>query len=325
MTGQPRCPRVVRSAVEPQSDPEAYRSTLRYDFLYSCAYCTMAELEAQGIGYQIDHYLPTSARPDLRADYRNLMYSCAHCNRLKSGFCPDEEDEGRGNRVLRPDRDFPEDHMEPRGLRLTPKTQTGQFNIDLLLLNRQPLRRLREARQRYSQAREAIAWGMVELRKLSLDQVPKRHRGALFSLRREAQAIDEELDSRLRDYIREHTRSSLLDEDPNHPTQLAQRREALHEMGVVFPRQASSSAQKSESRPSRKKRGKKRTRRRDGRRRWGRHTESASGLCDGMLRFRVCCEGLPCRGVGKGLSSPTQIASLPLRTVSPPRGSRRDD
>jgi len=266
MTGRQRRPRVVRSEVEPQSDPEAYRGALRYDFLYSCAYCTIAESEAKGVGYQIDHYLPTSVRPDLRADYQNLMYSCAQCNRLKSDFCPNEEDQKRGNYVLRPDRDFPEDHMEPQGSELSPKTPTGIFNIEFLLLNRQSLRRLRDARQRYWRAREVVAGGLAELRAVSLDQLPRQHRGALLRLRRDAQRIDDDLDRRLRDYIREYTQSSLLDEDPERKARLARRRNALRDMGVIFPRESSRPSRKTGARPSSGKRGKKKPRRRRGKR-----------------------------------------------------------
>lgn len=34
-------------------------------------------------GYQIDHFVPQKLRPDLRADYDNLLYLCAACNNLK--------------------------------------------------------------------------------------------------------------------------------------------------------------------------------------------------------------------------------------------------
>jgi hypothetical protein len=34
-------------------------------------------------GYQIDHFVPQKIRPDLRADYDNLLYLCAACNNLK--------------------------------------------------------------------------------------------------------------------------------------------------------------------------------------------------------------------------------------------------
>ncbi len=35
-------------------------------------------------GFQIDHFIPQKLRPDLAADYDNLVYLCPSCNNLKS-------------------------------------------------------------------------------------------------------------------------------------------------------------------------------------------------------------------------------------------------
>lgn len=34
-------------------------------------------------GFQIDHFVPQKLRPDLDADYDNLLYLCSACNNLK--------------------------------------------------------------------------------------------------------------------------------------------------------------------------------------------------------------------------------------------------
>jgi len=41
-------------------------------------------------GYQIDHFIPQKLRPNLRADYDNLLYLCPSCNSLKgASLLPD--------------------------------------------------------------------------------------------------------------------------------------------------------------------------------------------------------------------------------------------
>ena len=81
-------PLVVRSSHGPVSNYREYIEILREDFFYLCAYCTLMEAEAQGIRFEIDHYEPVSARPELKNDYNNLMYSCEICNGRKSDRYP---------------------------------------------------------------------------------------------------------------------------------------------------------------------------------------------------------------------------------------------
>src|SRR4051812_645405 len=81
---------VQRSQVAPDLPYGAYRQVIRYDFFYTCAYCTMSEAEAQAIRFCIDHYEPRSARPDLERNYTNLMYACDECNMRKGDRCPPE-------------------------------------------------------------------------------------------------------------------------------------------------------------------------------------------------------------------------------------------
>lgn len=66
-------------------DYRRYRPWLRDEFCFRCVYCLNRErwMDVRR-GYQIDHFVPQKLRPDLRADYDNLLYLCAACNSLKS-------------------------------------------------------------------------------------------------------------------------------------------------------------------------------------------------------------------------------------------------
>jgi hypothetical protein len=66
------------------ADYSRYRPWLRDEFCFRCVYCLNRErwIDTRR-GYQIDHFVPQKLRPDLRADYDNLLYLCAACNNLK--------------------------------------------------------------------------------------------------------------------------------------------------------------------------------------------------------------------------------------------------
>jgi hypothetical protein len=66
------------------ADYRRYRPWLRDEFSFRCVYCLNRErwMDVRR-GYQIDHFVPQKIRPDLRADYDNLLYLCAACNNLK--------------------------------------------------------------------------------------------------------------------------------------------------------------------------------------------------------------------------------------------------
>lgn len=143
---------VLRSPVEAKANYLNYRETLRFDFWYSCAYCSISEVEAGGIGFQIDHYWPTTYKPKLKNDYNNLMWSCQICNRYKSGYYPEEDGLSKGNVILRPDEEDPREHLKLEKYSLESKTHKGEFNIHFLDLNRLQLRRLRKIREKLSQS-----------------------------------------------------------------------------------------------------------------------------------------------------------------------------
>src|SRR5437867_7422435 len=151
-------PVVVRKDVLQRANYRDYQDDLREDFLFSCAYCALTETEAQGIGFNIDHYMPQKHYPALAATYGNLMWSCRTCNGLKKDY-PEAGRIVGERRVIKVDAENPRQHLMLDGDsdRLAHRTPTGEFNIRFLLLNRASLRRLREMRRRLSECAEFIA------------------------------------------------------------------------------------------------------------------------------------------------------------------------
>jgi len=65
---------------------ESYRPWLRDEFTFRCMYCLKRETWGQVTGdFDIDHFQPQRLRPDLHADYANLVYACRRCNGVKQG------------------------------------------------------------------------------------------------------------------------------------------------------------------------------------------------------------------------------------------------
>lgn len=91
MTGKPKhLPRIQRrSTYGTYSYYRGYRSEIREDCQYRCAYC---DLHEQDIGSErsmsIDHFRPKSKYPSLEHDPQNLVWSCIECNRLKKDDWP---------------------------------------------------------------------------------------------------------------------------------------------------------------------------------------------------------------------------------------------
>jgi hypothetical protein len=64
---------------------DSYRPWLRDEFTFRCAYCLKREQWGHETGeFDIDHFQPQRLRPDLSADYENLVYACRRCNSAKS-------------------------------------------------------------------------------------------------------------------------------------------------------------------------------------------------------------------------------------------------
>ncbi len=88
------------------SDYTRHRPLLRHDFQHRCAYCLTHEHFLGGeSGFEIDHYRPLNGpygRPDLKAAYTNLYWSCGECNSNKGDTWPCPEDYEQGIRFIDP-------------------------------------------------------------------------------------------------------------------------------------------------------------------------------------------------------------------------------
>ncbi len=102
MTYQFRKHMIKRNCDSKYNDYHAYKEYLKIDFKNRCAYCNMHDNWIMPLPFQIDHYIPRAKfeqakRHDLDCDYRNLMYSCPICNRLKSDVFDGEISEDKIN------------------------------------------------------------------------------------------------------------------------------------------------------------------------------------------------------------------------------------
>lgn len=227
-------PVVIRSEVPPLRYA-AYREYLRADFFFSCAYCSIAEFEAAGIGFQIDHYVPQNSAPTLVDDYSNLMWCCQHCNRAKSAVWPSPAQQAQGFRYVRPDVDDPAEHFDVASFRLIAKTKPGEFTLEVLFLNRPSLKTLRKARDRLKYSTEAILAGLQRLSGVGLDRLKPEARERFAKARRDVAAQFEGLSSAevSKRVVKVLNHSPLLDPDPEVNGRNARRREYLRSLGAV--------------------------------------------------------------------------------------------
>lgn len=233
-------PLVERSNVPEVAAYGEYKRYLRYDFYYSCAYCTMTEAEAKAIRFTIDHYEPQSAMPELVKDYGNLMYACEECNSRKGDLTPPASARSHGFRFFRPDEDLHADHfrlemvgdsIEVRGL-----TPVGEFSIDGVDLNRSSLRRLRAIRASMLECHSFLAHGIAGLKSFPIDRLPMTIKGkAVNAIARTVafvEGVEEEIDSVLRDYAK----SELIDlDDDEAKGRTAERSKRMKALKVIHP------------------------------------------------------------------------------------------
>ena len=228
---------IVRSNVPPSRPYPEYKAWLRYDFYFSCAYCTMSEAEAQAIRFTIDHYEPKTARPDLENEYGNLMYCCDECNIRKGNRYPPPNARTSGVRFFRPDSDSREEHFKLNGVRLEGLTTTGSFTIDAIDLNRLGLRTLRQIRERLAQSTEQILRGISALKRCPIDRLPLPLRSRAVQYIKQAVSVEQELTKAIEHVLREAARSPLLEQEADEELQQrAQERKArLSEMEALYP------------------------------------------------------------------------------------------
>jgi hypothetical protein len=226
---------VIRSDVQKKKNYADYRDDLRFDFWYSCAYCNLCESEAMGIGFEIDHYLPTEHFQQLVSDYNNLFWSCEKCNNYKSDYFPDKEQIDKGNYIIRADEDDQSNHMYLENYIMKQKTGTGNFNIEILILNRKMLQRIRKIREKISDAVEFIAFGVPTLKKVKLDFFKKPRQRILFLkiLDDMKDKLDSLFTEDFNNLFRQFAKSPLLDKDPDHKKNVKNRREFLKNQKVI--------------------------------------------------------------------------------------------
>ena len=229
-------PLVVRSNPPQAQNYNEYKENLRYDFFHMCAYCTMMEAEAAAVRFTIDHYEPTSARPDLENDYNNLMYACDPCNTRKGDRYPPPAARAQGVRFFRPDEDVHSDHFVLTGIRLSGKSKTGEYTVEALDLNRYMLNKLREIRSRSTAAESYVTEGIAALRRFPLDRLPQQLKGrvhtAIQGITKDAVATAKKVD----EILRGEAKSPLIDKDPDddHDVREKERKERLKALESFF-------------------------------------------------------------------------------------------
>ena len=187
----------------------------------------MSEREAEGIAFEIEHYVPQEHPdgPALANEYVNLFWVCSVCNGNKSDYFPSPERLALCYRFYRPDWDNFADTFSVAEFRLEPLSLVGEFSIRMLMLNHGGLKRLREVRARMTADANTIAQGLLSLTNRALDRVSPAER-LIFRNFRDAIAgafADLEAFANTDDAIRQVLRSPLLDRDPDHARQLADR------------------------------------------------------------------------------------------------------
>jgi 5-methylcytosine-specific restriction endonuclease McrA len=142
-----------RSADVPALDDYTeYRSYLRSDFRYRCAYCLTHEYYfLDGDGGEIDHHRPLNPSPRGSKDfshlvnvYDNLYWTCSKCNRSKGNRWPTDEQYAAGSRFLDPCREDHEAHWQTNSDgTIIALTETGRYTIRTVRLDRPFLNRRR--------------------------------------------------------------------------------------------------------------------------------------------------------------------------------------
>jgi hypothetical protein len=225
--------RVIRTNVRSGLKYREYRKQLRWDFLYSCAYCTIAESESTAISFDIDHYEPSTKRPDLEDTYVNLMYACHLCNVRKGKRCPADAERQAGHRFFKADVDVWEEHFRESGIRIEGTSNTGRYTELALDLNRKLLLKLREIRNRARIAVEAAMQEVTDLQQYHFDDLPADIRLSALRLIRDAAETRIKLQGNLDDLLREYARSKLEDGDDPTEEDIRQNKERLRRLREI--------------------------------------------------------------------------------------------
>jgi hypothetical protein len=197
----------------------------------------MYETEAHAIRFTIDHYEPKTARRDLQDEYTNLMWACDVCNMRKGNRCPPDNARQQGYRFFRPDQDVREEHFRASGIRIEPNSNIGYFTIEAVDLNRETLRRLRQIREKLFKEASLVGEGIMALRRMKIDQLPRQIRGRAIVAMRRMERVADKFDNDIDNLLRSFARSALIDpeEDANAERRAKDRMEKLEKLQGLFP------------------------------------------------------------------------------------------
>lgn len=235
-------PIVSRSPVSAGSRYDAYRKELRYDFVWSCAYCSRAEGEVQAVGFEIDHYRPRKAGGT--DDYGNLYWACRSCNRDKSAFVSAAPPDHR--RLIRVDQEHPAAHLSLAhdAVRIEAVSPVGAFQIEHLRLNAPAHYRVRTARAQLTMADDIIAHGLRTLRNVNFDMLRPEKKPLFVRTMLQLENQHRTLDAALENLLRS------VDADPPSRADLRRRQAYLQEQMLprATPPQPPSSTKKKRKR-----------------------------------------------------------------------------
>lgn len=248
---------VERTPVLAQPNYNNYEPILRWDFWFSCAYCTLTEMEAHGISYSIDHYIPTSTKQGilLKNTYENLMYTCYRCNRSKSNFPDDEHLDNGWLLHLRPDKDNFCDHLKFTENGLEAISKRGELHLALLGLDLDPMKSIYLKRHSIMEEQSKINAILKDLNSNKiLDELHPQHREQFLKIKNsfieQIKAIrklvdpdcgtflDEKLDDLFNEELNRITNASaLISEFKNdeRKREMSKRRKDLKKIGAITP------------------------------------------------------------------------------------------
>lgn len=116
------------------SIPKEIREEVRRRANFACEFCGVTETDTGG-ELTIDHFQPATKGGDDSLD--NLLYCCSRCNLYKWAYFPASPE---GPSLWNPRRGpFSKHFIELDNGALHPLTQTGEFTLARLRLNRPPL------------------------------------------------------------------------------------------------------------------------------------------------------------------------------------------
>ncbi len=155
-----------------------YRSCLRWEFGFTCAFCLLHEAliapeGAKGSArFWIEHLERQETHPDLAHDYDNVVYSCRRCNiaRGKSPRC-----DADGRQLLDPCAQPWSEHFRIHGDCIESITADGEYTRNTYDINSPEKQRLRiNQRETLVESLAILRDGPGLLRELSrdLDELP---------------------------------------------------------------------------------------------------------------------------------------------------------